>query len=189
MLKDMYVVDNVFPYPDEVVKWANTLEFHDNDTYNLNKKTRFYWKGKRTYALHESSVENQEKANLLIHDVFKGCLSEAYDKFSYRYDWKGFFYFHRLDKDCDFTNYWVHTDSNCVYSGVVYLNRDAPKNSGTMIYKENDRVEYIENVYNRMVLYKSKFKHSAMCGFGENENSRLTFTMSFSKIDLTIKSD
>lgn len=189
MLKDIYVVDNIFPHPDEIVTWANSLEFFENDTHNLGNGRRLYWKGNRTHRLDKSSLEVQEKTNLLIHDIFKGCFSEAYNKFSYQCNWEGYFHFHRLDKDCNFNNNWIHTDSNCVYAGVVYLNKNAPKNGGTMIYKENDKVEYVENVYNRLVLYKSKFNHSAMCGFGEKENSRLTFSVFFSKIDLTIRAN
>jgi|694.fasta_scaffold00037_20 hypothetical protein len=189
MLKDIYVIDNVFLYPDEIVKWANTLKFFQNDTQKFNDERRTYWKGKRTYPLHKTSLENKEKTDLLVHDIFNGCFLGAYDKFSYNYNWEGTFYFHRLDKDCIFENSWIHTDARCIYAGVVYLNKNPPLNSGTMIFKDDNKVEYIENIYNRLVLYKSKFNHSAMCGFGENENSRLTFTAFFNKIDMTVKSD
>lgn len=189
MLKDIYVIDDIFPYPDEVVKWANLQRFGENNTHKFDDERRTYWVGKRSFPLHKISQESGERTNLLVDDIFNGCFLNSYNKFSYNYNWEGTFFFHKLDKNCIFENSWIHTDPKCVYAGVVYLNKNPPVNAGTMIYKENDEIEYVENVYNRLVLYKSKLKHSAMGGFGEGENSRLTFTMFISKIDITIKSE
>jgi hypothetical protein len=189
MLKDIYVIDNVFPYPEEVVKWANVQRFGENNTHKFDDERRTYWVGKRTFPLHKISPDHGQKANLLIDDIFNSCFEGSYSNFTYNYEWEGNFFFHRLDKTCVFENSWMHIDPKCIYAGVVYLNQDPPLNSGTMIYTEEDKVTYVDNVFNRLVLYKSKFKHSAMSGFGEEENSRLTFTMFFSKINVSIKSE
>jgi hypothetical protein len=187
MLKDIFVADNVFSYPDEVVKWANLQKFYENKTEELEPKKRTYWQGNRTLNL--SCGENKEKNNILMNDVLNACFLDQYNNFSYKFSWAGSMFFHRLDKNCIFNNKWVHTDPKCLYAGVVYLNKDPPVNSGTMVYLENDKIEYVENKYNRLIMYKSKLEHSPVCGFGEGETSRLTFTMFLSKIDITIKSE
>jgi len=189
MLKDVHVIDDIFRYPEEIVKWANLQRYGENNTHRFTDERKTYWRGKRTFPLHKISKDHGEKADLLINDVINSCFIDAYDKFSYNYNWEGTFFFHRLDKTCIFENGWIHKDPKCIYAGVVYLNEDPPINSGTMIYLEDDKIEYVENKYNRLVLYKSKLKHSAMCGFGEEETSRLTFTMFFSRIDITVKSE
>lgn len=189
MLKDTYVIDNVFPYPEEVAKWANIQRFGENNTHKFDDERRTYWVGKRTFPLHKISIDHGQKANILINHVLDSCFEGSYNNFTYNYGWEGTFFFHRLDKTCVFKNSWMHVDPKCIYAGVVYLNEDPPLNSGTMIYTEENKVTYVENVFNRLVLYKSKFKHSAMTGFGEEENSRLTFTMFFSKIDISLKSE
>lgn len=185
MLKDIFVADNVFSYPDEVVKWANLQKFYENETEELEPKKRTYWQGNRTLNL--SCGENKEKNNILMNDVLNACFLDQYNNFSCNFSWIGSMYFHRLDKKCIFNNTWVHKDSNWLYAGVVYLNKDPPVNSGTMVYLENNKIEYVENKYNRLILYKSELEHSPMCGFGEGETSRLTFTMFLSKIGITIK--
>jgi len=189
MLKDIYVVDDVFLYPDEIVKWANIQRYGENNTHKFDDHRRTYWKGKRTFPLHKISEDHAAKTDLLINDIFNTCFIDAYDKFSYNFNWAGTFFFHKLDKTFSFENSWIHVDPKSLYAGVVYLNKDPPINSGTIIYLENGKSEYVENKYNRAVLYKSKFKHTAMCGFGEEETSRLTFTMFFSKIEISIKSE
>lgn len=97
------------------------------------------------------------------------------------------------------TKTWVHADSENEYAAVIYLTPDAPKDSGTGFYKlkgtdikfksedhkidvtdhlnENDweMHHYIENVYNRCIIYDAKYYHQATRYFGKTLNdSRLT---------------
>jgi hypothetical protein len=95
---------------------------------------------------------------------------------------------------------WIHSDSVNTYAAVVYLNPDSDRESGTGFYKnketgnelENDpnlvlpkeecidfdrweRINYVENIYNRCVIFNAKRYHSATKYFGTTpENSRLT---------------
>jgi len=95
---------------------------------------------------------------------------------------------------------WIHSDSLNTYAAVVYLNPDADKDSGTGFYrhketgKESEKdpgivlpkeecidfdkwelVNYVENVYNRCIIFDAKKYHSATKYFGTTlENSRFT---------------
>lgn len=180
MLRDIYIIDNVFSNPEEVVRWAESFDYLENDS------TTTFWKGRRSKVLRHISKEIAERSNLLVNEIIHSCFLNSYEDYKYEFSWGGETCFHRLDKNCVFDNTWIHKDPNCIYAGVVYLNKDPLVNSGTMIYRQDNSIEYVENVYNRLVLYKSCFKHSAMGGFGERENSRLTFTLFLSKLEVKI---
>ena len=84
---------------------------------------------------------------------------------------------------------WVHVDGT-EWAGVLYLNPDAPVESGTGIYtKENDEAYlniFLGNVYNRLVLYRGNQLHhrSMISGFGDSaENGRLTRVFFFNTYD------
>lgn len=92
------------------------------------------------------------------------------------------------------------------WSGVVFLTPNAPARSGTSFYRdratgrcvagkgelfdfERDRYELvlrIENLFNRLVLFRENVLHYAEPGFGEGENRRLTQTFFFSTLRLGI---
>jgi len=98
----------------------------------------------------------------------------------------------------DGSNTWVHADPNTTMAGVIYLNPNPPKGTGTGFYrrKSNNSVysdgtiipddellnpdswemyDYIENVYNRCIIYEGKYYHTAIKFFGSTvEDSRLT---------------
>jgi len=94
---------------------------------------------------------------------------------------------------------WVHTDKRSGYAAVIYLHPDPPPRCGTGLYKHKEtgkttekpqeeypleeildfkyweELVYVENVYNRCILYKSDQFHTATGYFGTTpEDSRLT---------------
>jgi len=102
---------------------------------------------------------------------------------------------------------WIHSDHGNTYAAVVYLTPNPPEGSGTgffrykktneefqnnseiVIPKEEctnfdnwDMVDYVENVYNRCVIFNAKRFHSATKYFGITpENSRLFQVFFFNK--------
>lgn len=102
---------------------------------------------------------------------------------------------------------WIHPDHGNAYAAVVYLTPDPPKGSGTGFFKNKktgeeyqfdpksvipkeectnfdswDLVDYVENVYNRCVIFNAKRFHSATSYFGTTpENSRLFQVFFFNK--------
>lgn len=86
------------------------------------------------------------------------------------------------------------------WSGLVYLSKNAPTGSGTSIWIDNSTKQYtagkgpffrrdienftklleIENVYNRLILFRENVLHQASKGFGTSKyNGRLTQTFFF----------
>ncbi len=66
-------------------------------------------------------------------------------------------------------------------AGLIYLNPISPKNTGTAFYTKRD-VDFIpnlivENIFNRMIIFKPDMWHSPLDFFGTDlESSRLTIT-------------
>lgn len=85
------------------------------------------------------------------------------------------------------------------WSGLVYLSPDPPSGSGTTIWRDKrtgkcigtegvnvskayesyERVYTVENVYNRLVLFRENVLHRAESGFGQDGDARLTQTFFF----------
>jgi hypothetical protein len=93
---------------------------------------------------------------------------------------------------------WIHSDYENNYAAVVYLTPNAPEGTGTSFYKNKstnsefdisgipfskeecmdfdrwEEVKYLENVYNRCIIFNAKRYHSAKNYFGNSiENGRL----------------
>tara|TARA_R100000008_G_C3496553_1_gene121459 strand:+ start:100 stop:645 length:546 start_codon:yes stop_codon:yes gene_type:complete len=79
----------------------------------------------------------------------------------------------------------IHTDTGkegyeYVFGGIIYLNPNPPRNSGTMLLLDGKR-EVIDNKFNRLLLYRGdEIEHSLVRSFGRNRfNCRMiisTFT-------------
>lgn len=68
------------------------------------------------------------------------------------------------------------------YAGVIYLNKNAPKNYGTSIVLSDRKID-IENVFNRMVIYPTTMFHSLSGSFGNNIfNARMVVSIFFNLI-------
>ena len=103
---------------------------------------------------------------------------------------------------------WVHSDKQNDYAAVIYLSPNPPPRCGTGLYKHKEtgktheylneyfplneildfnyweEVTYVENVYNRCVIYNAKQFHTATGYFGTTpEDSRLTQVFFFHVLD------
>jgi hypothetical protein len=102
---------------------------------------------------------------------------------------------------------WIHPDHGNTYAAVVYLTPNPPEGSGTGFFKykktgeeyqiksnfvipkeectnfENwELIDYVENVYNRCIIFNAKRFHSATKYFGTTpEDSRLFQVFFFNK--------
>ena len=85
------------------------------------------------------------------------------------------------------------------WSGLVYLSPDPPAGTGTSLWRDKgtgkcvagngvnaskdyerfERIHTVENVYNRLVLFRENVLHRAECGFGQDKDARLTQTFFF----------
>ena len=177
MLQDIIVMDNFFKDPDSIVEFANKQAFEKNDF----EKTKSYWMGSRT---NDINISKDPRGYEISKEFFNNIFVNEYNLTS---QWNVSTYFHRLGSLEKFNYKWIHVDGcECVYAGVVYLSKNPSENSGTFIIKKNEIIP-IENIYNRLVLYKSDYLHSSMGGFGEGENSRLTLTIFINAISINLR--
>ena len=86
-------------------------------------------------------------------------------------------YFHyTLNEDMSDT---THTDGIFDFAGVLYLTPYPPPNSGTVFFNdENEEIDYVENLYNRLTIYPTNIPHRIKESFGDNiNNGRLVYTV------------
>jgi hypothetical protein len=170
MFKDYLIIDNIFDNPREYIEFSNKINFSENSKPDS-------WKGKRSSALHEINSKLFYKT---FDSIFSKLLSDIKFK-SFNYTANAFL--HYLTKEVEFNSSWWHQDE-CIFAGVVYLNEHPEKNSGTLIYVDG-KVIPIENVFNRLVFYKSTINHCAEKSFGSSlVDARLTLTFFINNISI-----
>lgn len=191
-------VDNFFNNPDEVRKFALSLEYTPSETGK--------WPGKRTHSLDQISqnyFQNFcEKLFLLNYDLRKSEVS-----------WIVETYFQIIEPGSyeDLNVGWVHKDT-AMFAGIIYLTPDIDLNCGTSIFRssvdfarptnvlekkemylnfnKNNKESYQEklkennsmfeetirfnNVYNRLVAYDGSQYHGVNKFYNEDSKPRLT---------------
>ena len=115
--------------------------------------------------------------------------------------WNGAFHLRDASHQSGAVHHHYHASalSRKGWSGVLYLTPDAPPESGTSFYRdrasqrcvagygeffdfEHDRYEEVlrvDNVFNRLVLFRENLLHFAHPGFGQGVRRRLTQTFFF----------
>jgi hypothetical protein len=171
---DLIVIDNFYDNPLEIREFALSCEYHKEN----------YYPGKRTISYSNDILK--EKIESIVYP-FSGKITSFT---SYDTD-NGCF---QILKKTDET--WIHKDYNNInWGGVIFLTPDAPINSGTGFYKfkgdnkdsgfsekhdssENaidntkwEMIDYIGNVFNRLILFNSQRLHQGLNYFGNNDNN------------------
>lgn len=160
------VLDNFYENPDLVRQFALSLKF--------NPTPDGKWPGERTEPLYD--------VNLNFFNTFCNKLFSLF--FDFEYDdvnWSVETTFQKVSKFSNkehslFNVGWIHKDP-CIFSGVIYLNPNPEKNTGTSVYKLRDGEcddskqlekyklyvgeEIDESVYEKSILYNNnKFEES-----------------------------
>jgi hypothetical protein len=161
MITNIIIIDNFLKNINEVRKNALLLEYTKSSP-SLGK-----WKGYRCLSKNTLATDLQKKIkNELIKNntKFKNCKIDC------------FFHYTLEENNTGIDN--IHKDTLVDYAVVLYMTPDPPKSSGTSFYnKLNIETDYLENVYNRLVIYSGNQLHSLKNAFGNNiNNGRLTFT-------------
>jgi len=170
-----YIIkDNFFEDPDSIRKSALSLKYYtkENHPYGVGG-----FPGYRTdYFDHTSLDIYRNIHDLIIPHVCKleniKKPSEKYTNFnlqiSFSYTFKGANSFRHIDK--------ISPGYKVRYGGLVYLYPKPPKKCGTTLYL--NETTYLENKYNRFVLYNSNIEHEPTNNFGTDiNNSRLVLTI------------
>jgi hypothetical protein len=158
----MIIIDNFLEDPDRIREEALEL------TYTKAEPNSPGWRGFR--CLYTNMVGDE------LTELVREKLIELDPKFSNPF--LRCYFHYTLNEDMFNT---IHTDGVFDYAGVIYLTPNPPLNSGTVFYDDNnEQIDYVENVYNRLTIYPSTIRHSIKESFGDNiTNGRLVYTIFF----------
>ena len=167
------VFDNYAPNIDEIRNYALQADYFSPklDEHFLGFRTRRYFHT-------EDNVMGRLISNVidtLNIEFFDGHADHKLRKHEHA---EG--HFHWCPKESEvlagpaFDMQW-HRDYITDHAGVMYLNLEAPENTGTSFTKSG-KVYEVDNIYNRLLLYDSNILHTPQHFFGDTiENGRLTF--------------
>lgn len=160
-------IDNFLPYPNVVRSWALQQNYYDDKEMTKSTNELNTWPGIRTNLIH---TLDRQYADIILGRIHSLCSLHFHT--SENLEIKSSFQI--LNKND--SNSWIHKDDNVNFAGVLYLTPNPEKYSGTSFYNENEELtDTIENLYNRLILYRSNIKHKSTGYFGDSkESSRLT---------------
>jgi len=157
---NMIIIDNFLNEPDLIRQDALEL------TYTKAEPNSPGWRGYR--CLYTNMVGDE------VYELVKDKLVEL----GFTDPFLRCYFHYTLNEDMSET---THTDGVFDFAGVLYLTPNPPPNSGTIFYNENnEEIDYVENVYNRLTIYPSTTLHRIKESFGHNiTNGRLVYTIFF----------
>jgi len=186
VFKDIIIIDNVFKNPQDIVEFAQSQKFFDRKDHP--KESGSNWSGLRTLNVGDIDKSAFDKiVGELMISVLENSFGEI-SPFVIDINWNANIFFHQLLGTDSYNDTWIHRDdSSQVYAGVVYLKENPIPSSGTTVFINNKK-QFVENKFNRLVLYRSDYLHTSNGGFGDNiMNSRLTLNLFFKQLTLSIK--
>jgi len=149
-------VDNFYDNPNKVREFALSLDYD-----NVENSTGYY-PGVRTKPLHEV---NSEFFNMFCNKIF----SVFYDLSNPNLflEWEVFTTFHKIpplkEPKTDLRNTgWIHQDPHVVLAGVIYLNPNAPLDTGTSMYRIKNPETFAEDNIHRDVYHQKKIEFLKM---------------------------
>ena len=141
----LIIKDDFFSDPDSISRMTKEIN------YPVSKNS---WPGRRSIFLSEINLKlflyATQKIFLLFHDE----LPSTYNINVFFQKIKPFVEGDKWDKkNCG----WVHKD-NCLFGGIIYLDKDPDKDAGTSIYKSIDGfpVHTQESMYAKELLHSGK---------------------------------
>ena len=121
------VLDNFYENPDLVRQFALSLDYSPSDDGR--------WPGKRSLPLHEV---NQSFFTTFCNKIFRLFYNSDFRDIHYQVTTQ-FQSISNYSENAasELNSGWIHSD-NAIFSGVVYLNPNPQKNTGTNIYTKID---------------------------------------------------
>jgi hypothetical protein len=157
----MIIIDNFLTNPDQIRQDALDL------TYTKAEPNSPGWRGFR--CLYTNMVGDE------VYELIKDKLEEL-DPIEFSGALMRCYFHYTINEDMSST---IHTDGVFDYAGVLYLTPNPSPNSGTVFYNDNnEEIDYVENVYNRLTIYPSNIPHRIKESFGDDlTNGRLVYTI------------
>ena len=138
----LVIKDNFFSDPDSIARLSKEVEYSNSENT---------WPGSRSGFLHKINLKLYayigQQIIMLIHDRLPTTynLETSFQKINP---------YVRNDKWNKKNRGWVHKDY-CLFGGIIYLDRNPDKDSGTSIYKSKDGydVQTAESLFYKEELY------------------------------------
>jgi len=161
-IDNMIIIDNFLKEPDRIREDALELTFTKAEPNSPG------WKGFRCLYTNMPGEE--------LNELLRERLPELDSRFT-NPQLRCYFHY-TLNENMLNT---IHTDGIYDFAGVLYLTPNPPLNSGTAFYDDNnEQIDYVENVYNRLTIYPANIRHSIKESFGDNiNNGRMVYTIFF----------
>lgn len=186
MINDILCIDNVFDEPQKIIELAKKQEYYSCEENPTLKNTNIKYEGKRTD--HLSNILEEGEYYLLTQQIVKKIFKNVQTT---NVKIQSICLFHYLTSNNIPNERWVHKDTS-LYSGVIYLSnnfKDRFNNHGTKIIRGDEEI-HIKNDFNKLVLYRGDYLHSANFGFGQTiDDSRLTLNFFINEITIDIKNE
>jgi len=190
-------VDDFYRNPDQVIEFANSLDFYESTGKFPGERTRSLHEIDRTFFLHTT--------NKIINSLYPNDINNI--------KWSATQYFQKIDPKIHKTKGFIHQDNTSEFTSIIYLTKNL--NSGTCFYRRikeaipnhdslrNDSYKNIEkleensfkeaidknnecfektvefkSLKNRMILFDGSLDHGVE-NFGEDDEIRLTLVTFF----------
>lgn len=189
MFKDYVIYDNILDDAEKIVDIAKSSCYYSSDGRSIDGvnlilddeyKPTGGWRGLRSRHLA-----------IIDENIFENTYNEIFTKvFNLPGTWKYFIdtHFHLAPGYIEFDDHWWHIDRNSLFAGVIYLNKNAEDNGGTLIKDKDNNEISVDNKFNRLIMYKSNLSHRPMNCFGSNiDNARLTISFFIREINFSIQ--
>jgi hypothetical protein len=189
MFLDYLIVDDFLPDPENHINFAKKINYVstlDHNILNVNvigKKDNNGWRGYRSYPF--SSLDESLHKNFCdyFYPRIFNLTNLRDDQVEYRHNTE--VYYHFIPSIITYDINWWHLDYDHIFAGVIYLNPNPPKNSGTILRIPGNGEVTVENKFNRMVLYKAFLIHRPESGFGDTiDTARLTIPFFIKKLEI-----
>lgn len=128
------ILDDFLENPDEIRKLGLEMDFVPNDGR---------YPGKRTESIHLTNKKLYDYLATMFFSVFYDYLNPV--------KWNIDITFQLVepyddDEDSYFNKGWIHTDTNRLLAGILYLTPNADLNSGTSIYMQKNKKTSFEKL-------------------------------------------
>jgi len=138
------------------------------------------WRGYR-------SPQGFDKSDYIDHMIAKVFQSSNVKPIDYVAGWSYNFW----PEDVHYHPNWWHNDTVCLFTGILYLNKEYPDKTlgGTDLITDLDKKEVFrcEGKYNRLFVYQGHHWHKPQIGFGSTlEDCRLTLNFCVQSLDLRV---
>ena len=124
MYPNYTIIDNFLDDPDAAVELSKKLEWNSNDGR---------WPGDRSVSIHEANRNFFDYVCKKLHTIFYETEPD-YWKTSLNFQRSLPYHINQYDKK---NRGWVHVDE-CLFGGIIYLNKNPEPDTGTSMYRQKD---------------------------------------------------